>query len=149
MSDYLDDAAAAALYGIDRKPTEHIGVVYEDRGALRSTPPASRDMKGRAEGVFAIPKGSLRALYHNHPNEGKNRSVRAFSEDDKNNARQFGVPSYISVGHEILRWAPDGKGTQPVLAQLPVEQIRQLRITPADNLAARLEALMSTTPKYR
>lgn len=127
----LDDAAAAALWSLRGADREHLGLIYEQDG-LRQTEPVVSESSRRARGKFAIPAGSLRAIFHNHP-DGRGKSNSRFSPKDVEQAHTLGVPSYITADGELRRYTP---GTsvpdsfafqrgEPVLAQLPIDTIRR------------------------
>lgn len=131
MSHALDDAAAAALAFIDlNKPRsfEHLGLLYEQGEAIRRTDTRSSNDRESARGRFAVPSGSLRGLFHNHPlgpYENSRRTPRAqFSPDDVEQARALGVPSYISAGDRVMRYDPDTGASEEVLAQFPMDEFR-------------------------
>ena len=127
----LDDAAARALWALRNEPLEHIGLLYEQEG-VQATPTRTQHNAGRTKGSFAIPPGSLRGLFHNHPERqtrresmGQSDIERAkFSAADKKQARQLGVPSYIAAGPKLRRYDPATGRTEDVLAEIPVELIR-------------------------
>ncbi len=131
----LDDAAQAALWPLQRAPVEQVALLYEQDGQIHNTPPRG-DAKDRAREAFQIPKGSLRAITHNHPlseNPRKNVNIRRFSHDDMTMANKLRVPSYISVGNELKRYNPGAMSDhgEPVLAQIPIEEIRKLYLVEA------------------
>ncbi len=128
----LDDAAARALWPLRGERVEHMGLLYEREG-LQATP-TRRGNDRQSGGSFAIPKGSLRALFHNHPPrvrnrrsgrmEGRDAERVKFSDDDITQALKLGVPSYISAGHALRRFDPTSGNTEDVLAEIPVDLIR-------------------------
>lgn len=131
----LDDAAAAALWRLINEPVEHIGLLYADGNGIAATPTQSQSQDARTKGTFAIPPGSLRGLYHNHPlheskrrktdvSELRDRQRASFSRDDITQAKRLGVPSYISAGHALKRYDPQTGQTSDVLAQVPIDEIR-------------------------
>lgn len=131
--DVLDDAAVAALYRIANEPREHIGLLYEQGGTIASTPTAATGASS-AKGTFAIPAGSLRGLFHQHPEnvkaargiQGQNQTARTdFSRDDINQAQKVGVPSYIAAGDLVKRYDPTTGETAEVLAQFPWDEQRR------------------------
>lgn len=136
MSDALDDAAAAALWmlSLEQDPRrEHIGLLYETPAGLERTPTRDTGDTRRAGGTFAIPSGSLRGLFHNHPPREFGRGARGaedderatFSGDDALQARTLGVPSYISAdNNRVLKYDPSSKKTDEVLAEFPMEEFR-------------------------
>lgn len=141
--DAIDDAAAAALWRLAAEQNsrrEHIGLLYGTAAGIERTP--TRDTGGtrNAGGTFAIPPGSLRGLFHNHPQRelargahGAQDEERAqFSGDDIRQARALGVPSYISAGDKVLRYDPSTGKAEEVLAQIPLDEIRRLYL--ADGL---------------
>lgn len=135
MSDALDDAAAAALWwvGENKNPAvEHIGLLYAGpQGVARTDTQTSRSRE-QTGGAFSIPAGSLRGLFHNHPINGQTTAkVSRPSADDVKQAKALGVPSYISVGQNIFRYDPATGETEPVLAQIPIDEIRKLYLVEA------------------
>src|SRR5690606_39397832 len=103
----LDEAAIAALWALADAPVEHIGLLYEQDGRILATPTQTRGHNATTGGAFQIPKGSLRALFHNHParkkrggmaSESRDRMRTEFSPDDIEQAMALGVPSYIAAG---------------------------------------------------
>ena len=134
--DALDDAAQAALWPIRHAPREHIGALYAMDGRIASTPTVTANDAKSVGGTLKVPRGTLRALYHDHPiGEAMKGDLRRdiegerqkFSRDDIAQARGLGVPSYISAGERIFRYDPSGR-TEEVLAQLPLDPIKQLYI---------------------
>lgn len=128
----LDDAAAAALLAIGHPQREHIGLLYEHDGSIRRTPTQTTDKNGEVKGSFAIPNGSLRGLFHNHPKyEVRRKSSvdgereRKFSSDDLLQANQLGVQSYISSGNDVRRYDPATRQVTDVLAQFPIDELRR------------------------
>lgn len=124
----LDDSVAAALAALTGQEFEHIGLVYQDENGVKSTPPQTTQRSAKVKANIIIPKGSLRALFHNHPTaKGDQRSLRSvgggekFSEDDIAQARKLGVPSYIlTPSGRVLMFDPTTNKTTEVLAQIPV-----------------------------
>lgn len=122
----LDDAAAAALWNLRRAPLEHVGLLYEQDGAIYRTDTVLGG-KDWARGRFAIPVGSLRGVFHNHPMSGnprKDRARREFSDDDKAVAKRLNRPSYIAAGNKLRRYDPATGRTEDVLAEIPIDVIR-------------------------
>lgn len=127
----LDDAAAAALWPIMAAPVEHIGLLYAHDNGIRATETASQDNAGKTRGRLAVPAGSLRGLFHNHPPRKKSRETMGdkdkdrvkFSEQDIQQARRLGVPSYIAAGHKLRRYDPSTGKTEDVLAEIPIDVI--------------------------
>lgn len=126
MSELLDDAAAAALYRIASMPKEQIGALYASGDSVARTPTITAGHDSKVRGSLSVPAGSLLALFHNHPSLGLERERAIFSNDDKAQARRLGVPSYISAGDKVMRYDPAARGTEEVLAQIPLEEIRRL-----------------------
>lgn len=128
----LDDAAARALFTLASEPVEHIGLLYEQDGQILATPTHSQRHDSRTRGAFAIPEGSLRAIFHNHPPKklGRgdlsrgDRRRNEFSLDDIRQAQKLGVPSYIAAGPKLRRYDPATGQIEDVLAEIPVELIR-------------------------
>lgn len=128
----LDDAAAAALWPIMAAPVEHIGLLYAHGDGIRTTETVSQDNAGKTRGKFAVPAGTLRGMFHNHPPRGRRRETLSdkdkdrikFSQQDIRQAQRLGVPSYIAAGHKIRRYDPATGRTEDVLAEIPVELIR-------------------------
>lgn len=118
----LDDAAARALWALQNAAIEHIGLLYE-QGEIMATD-AAPSGETQAKGTFAIPAGSLRGIYHNHPAmRGRDIERAKFSAADKKQARQLGVPSYIAAGHKLRRYDPTTGKAEDVLAEIPVDVI--------------------------
>lgn len=132
MSDNLDDAAAAALWLLRNATREEIGLLYESQQGIERTPTQDSGDTRRAGGRFAIPPGSLRGIFHNHPPRELGRGARGaedpereqFSGDDTRQARELGVPSYISAGDKVLRYDPSTRKTEEVLAEFPMDEFR-------------------------
>lgn len=116
----LDDAAAAALFSLTRKPREHVGVLYQGEDGIERTPAVTQHEYGKASGRFQIPAGSLQGLFHNHPRSSFH--AEDFSATDKQQATKLGVPSYISAGDRIRRFDPITNTTEDVLAEFPIEE---------------------------
>jgi len=119
----LDDVAAAALYRLTREPYEHVGLLYENGGAIERTPTRSQRSQGRASGRFEVPSGSLRALFHNHPPSSTEGAE--FSARDMSNAQRLGVPSYITSGDRVRRFDPATGEAKDVLHQIPIDEWRR------------------------
>lgn len=133
MSGAMDDAAAAALWMLSLEHDsrrERIGLLYGDD--YKRTPTRGQGEGDSAGGAFAIPRGSLRALFHNHPDTTSGaRDLRnagggeRFSSDDVEQARKLKVPSYISTpSGAVRRYEPSTGGTSDVLAQFPIDEFR-------------------------
>lgn len=147
----LDDAAAAALMRINAQENaeihEYIGLIYQDpkTGKYLFTEPQSTRARDRSKGAFRIPKGSLRAIIHNHPEAASNDPGPYLSPDDMEQARKFGVPSYIGVGSSLLRWTGKTSGpfrsrrglTEEVLAQIPIQELERRSRGILDAMAAK------------
>lgn len=124
----LDDATAAALEALAGESLEHIGLIYQDGDGIRSTLPKSSAQNAKVKAHIIIPKGSLRALFHNHPVARRaSRDLKAagggenFSDEDKAQARKLGVPSYIlTPTGRVLKFDPVANVIHEVLAQFPV-----------------------------
>lgn len=145
----LDDAAAAALYRVSKLPkadrAEFIGLLYDTPTGVAFTEPRGGANNANARGAFAIPAGSLLALYHNHPHVRNKRGfgvaggVEEFSPDDIRQAKHLGVPSYISTpAGRLFRYDPATGTTAPVLAEIPIDEIAAYFRA---QLTKRLEAL--------
>ncbi len=131
----LDDAAMAAFWAMPRSAAsiEHMGLLYDNGGSVAATPFQTKGKAGEVGGSFQIPQGSLRGLLHNHPltdNARRNAAIRRLAPHDVETADKLGVPSYIGVGNDLLRYTPGGKDThgEAVLGQIPVDEIRKLYI---------------------
>lgn len=124
----LDDATAAILSKLTGEKLEHIGMMYQDGEAVKHTAPQATGQSTTVRATVRIPKGSLRALFHNHPlATGDRRDMReqgggeGFSDDDKAQARKLGVPSYIiTPTGRVMKFDPIANKIVEVLAQLPV-----------------------------
>lgn len=135
--DALDDAAVAALWALahaqDQK-TEHIGALYDTGDKIARTDTVTNGSDEHATGTLKVPRGSLRGLFHNHPLRLRpnNKEISAFDDrqakfsiEDVQQAKSFGVPSYISAGEAVFRYDPLTKDTTEVLAQFPWEEMRR------------------------
>lgn len=128
----LDDAAARALFALAFEPVEHIGLLYEQDGQILATSTRSLRNESETRGAFSIPAGSLRAIFHNHPPKRSGRGDLSrsdrrrseFSLDDIRQAQKLGVPSYIAAGPKLRRFDPATGRVEDVLAEIPVELIR-------------------------
>lgn len=132
----LDDAAAAALYQVlseQDTSREHMGLLYEQQG-IKRTPTQTKGQQASVGGTFAIPKGSLRGLFHNHPHIAQShgrevpRDAGARTDipiEDRKQAKELGVPSYVAAGQKIMRYDPATGRTEEVLAQFPIDEIRR------------------------
>ncbi|OGT57394.1 MAG: hypothetical protein A3E01_07135 [Gammaproteobacteria bacterium RIFCSPHIGHO2_12_FULL_63_22] len=130
----VDDTVASVLAGLTGASLEHIGLIYQDGADAKSTSPQSSQQKAKVRANIIIPKGSLRALYHNHPVFNTRRDFRgagggeSFSDDDKTQARKLGVPSYIlTPTRRVLKFDPKTNEVSEVLAQLDLAEISKLR----------------------
>lgn len=124
----LDDAAAAALWGLRREPTEHMGALYEKDGALARSNIITSQSDSGVDGKLRI-GGELRALFHNHPpSVGDKGYVESrFSDDDKAQAKRLHVPSYITTADgRVFVYDPwNRRNGEEVLAQIPLDEIRK------------------------
>lgn len=122
--DNLDDAAEAALFMLSRtkSPTlEHLGALYQNGDGVDRTNTIDGG-RTDARGALAVPRGSLLALFHNHPPED---AQGKFSEADKDQARRLNVPSYISTtSGRTKRFDPNTGKTEDVLATFPIEEFK-------------------------
>lgn len=134
--DQMDDAAAAALWRIARagdSGVEHVGALYDSDGSIARTDPVSSGQGSKVRAALKIPAGSLRGLFHNHPEAAPSRrNFRSFgggdefSDDDKATARRLGVPSYIATpGGVVKRFDPNTGETTEVLAQFPMDEYKK------------------------
>lgn len=129
----MDDAAAAALYGLGRAPTEYIGALYGDN--LERSEFVGSSSNEKVRGGLQIPGGAsaIRALMHNHP-RAKNvtdLNRHRFSPGDKEAAMRLKVPSYIAIDDRLRRYDPSTDRTEDVLAQIPLDEIRRLYLAEA------------------
>lgn len=123
LYDSVEEAAVAALGNVQKQKDadryEYVGVVYQDpdSGRYTYTEPLSQRKRAKAGGSHAVPKGSARALYHNHPED--RRGLRAgqedelrqyFSEGDLEVAERTGLLSFIDHGDGISVWDPKNPG---------------------------------------
>src|SRR5690606_13047434 len=91
----------------------------------------SQHNESKTRGAFAIPTGSLRAIFHNHPPRrsgrgdlsGSDRQRSEFSLDDIRQAQKLGVPSYIAAGNKLRRYDPATGRVEDVLAEIPIDEI--------------------------
>lgn len=122
----LDDSAAAALYALAPLDTEYMGALYSAGEELRRSNIVASSSDSGVRGKLSVPRGAMRALFHNHPRAKGTRDVsRAeFSPDDKAQARKLGVPSYITAGGRVRRFDPRTNNTEDVLAQFPMDEFR-------------------------
>ena len=130
----LDDAAAAALYRVSKLPkadrAEFIGLLYDTPAGVAFTEPRGGANNANARGAFAIPAGSLLALYHNHPPVRDKRGFgvagggEEFSPDDIRQAKHLGVPSYITTpSGRLFRYDPATGRIEEVLALIPIQEM--------------------------
>ena len=126
----LDDRAAAALWmlALERDPgVEHIGALYADGERIARTATVSSGQNGKVKGGLTVPTGSLRGLFHNHPTRGGRLEMTGelFSKDDRAQAAQLDVPSYISTpkGH-VRKYDPTRGETSDVLAAFPWDEFK-------------------------
>lgn len=55
---------------------------------------------------------------------GSDADRATFSRDDVEQAKRLGVPSYIAAGSKLRRYDPATGRTEDVLAEIPIELIR-------------------------
>lgn len=130
--DKLDDAATAALWLLRNNAQEEIGLLYQGANGIARTPTRGTGGTRHSGGTFAIPSGSLRGLFHNHPAREMGRGAHGaedperakFSGDDTLQARSLGVPSYISAGDTVMRYDPRTGKSEEVLAEFPWDEFR-------------------------
>lgn len=154
----LDDAAMQALWGLLSRNTEYLGALYADGDGVKATDTISSGDNARVSGTLAVPRGSLRALYHNHPDEpAQQHSIRKkprndlaaeFSRKDKQQADALGVLSYITTPTgRLRRYDPASGKAADVLAQLPLDQMIPKKRGPIDMTRAELIGkLLGTAP---
>lgn len=136
----IEDAVAAGLGIIERNERadkeEFIGIIYQDPKTKKYhyTEPKGQHRSAKSEGTFKIPKGSARAIFHNHPKlaDRKKRDANRdhFSKGDMDLAKRTGLKSFIGVDNAIKMYDPSKKMSrrgEPVLAQIPVEQLPSKR----------------------
>jgi hypothetical protein len=149
----VEDAAAAAQKVVRKNPMhsrfELMAFIYQDpkSGKYKYTDPQTQGKSGKVKATVTIPQGSLRGIFHNHP-EGRSKSnnkMRKFlSPDDVSAADQTGVQTFIDVDDELLSFDPktgkrksiklaggrrgEGGVGEPVLAQIPMDELRQKRV---------------------
>lgn len=124
----LDDAAVAALFHISTLPhakrREFLSAIFGDE--LQRTEPITSGSRDRVNGSITFPRGSLRALVHNHPQKDvrdRNAEPNKFSDGDMALADRLGVPSYITTPDGTVRRYERG-ATTDVLAQFPIDEWR-------------------------
>lgn len=136
----VEDAVAAGLFVIDQTgradKDEFIGLVFQDpdTGKFHFTQPQGQNKSGKSEGTFKIPKGSARAIFHNHPElkdrKKQDRSRDQFSPGDIDLANSTGLLSFIGFDNEIRVFDPSadmGRSGEPVLARIPIGIIDALQ----------------------
>jgi len=89
------------------------GVYRGEDGRYAFLPPIGGDSDRKVKGKIRYPKGAaLMALVHNHPEvraaKERDRNAHEFSLDDIDQARQLGIPSFITFGPDmrILQFEP-------------------------------------------
>lgn len=120
----IEHAVAAALAEIKSKEDgskyEYVGIVYQDPETqrFRYTEPLSQGKRNKAGGSHAVPKGSARAVFHNHPENisgmrahQRDELRKFFSQGDLELSAKTGLLSYIGAGDEIYQWNPKEPGT--------------------------------------
>jgi hypothetical protein len=122
----LDDAAVRALYLLQHQPNEHMGALYHTGQGPQASSTVTSQRDGTVKGNISIPPGSLRGLFHNHPATGAEAAT--FSPDDKAQARQKKVPSYITTPDgRVFVFNPTAKGHGgEVLAEIPIQEIKMM-----------------------
>src|SRR5690606_18825395 len=132
--DTVDDAASAALGLVSKnrksRKQEFIGLIYQDpeTGKYLFTEPQTQRDANKSKGAFKVPKGSARALFHNHPSGGANKGD-LFSSDDIAMANSSGLLSYIAAGDALKVYDPSqnakpmrrGVAGSDVLAQIAMD----------------------------
>lgn len=113
----LDEAVKSAHSAInnikDSHKYEYMSVVYLDpkTNKYKYTTPRTEQKRRQAEVKIRIPKGSARALYHNHPSSGKHDNLQdKFSQGDVDLAGRLGIPSFIGAGSKVFQWNPEEPG---------------------------------------
>jgi hypothetical protein len=115
----LQEAVRAALgAAVDRSAKrESLGLVYEVDGRFHFTEPSGRGSSSRSGATLKIPKGSARAIYHNHP---RGRDHELFSATDIDESERLGLPSYIVFGDErTIRSYTPGRTQRRAIAPPP------------------------------
>lgn len=109
--DSLDDVifyAAQAAREMGANKTEYMSVVYQaPDGRYQFAEPQGGEHRAKADAKLTFPKGSkLLALVHNHPGmdveDGRgDRGQSKFSPEDVQQAKELGIPSYITYGADM------------------------------------------------
>jgi hypothetical protein len=109
----IEDAARAALLAVKDSDVEHVGIIYQDpeTGKFRFTEPLTQNSRKKTGGKHAVPTGSARAIYHNHPMLEKDDELQnKFSEGDIELAKRTGLKSFISANDSVFVWDPENPG---------------------------------------
>lgn len=122
MSALLDEVAIEAIMTLRESANEQMGALYRSGDGFSRTETVQGGNE-HVRGQLKVPKGSLAALFHNHPIVRTRRGLKdagggeLFSDDDKKQARTLGVPSYIlTPAGKLMKYNP----TDDSVIEIPI-----------------------------